>query len=211
MAMPWKYWWKNLKKKTPNYKKQKIKTSWPRIFGAAILLLILFILLLWLSNIIQGPKTEINPNPSMPEGLVPAEVVWVSDGDTIVCRIEGGLPEEIAAIVGEVEGDAEKNEYYIRLIGIDAPESVHPDPEKNTEEGRLSSEYVKNNLEGQKVNLEFDTQYKDKYNRLLAYVWLNGELFNKKIIEEGHAELLDIPPNTKYREVFEAAYPKNEQ
>ena len=126
------------------------------------------------------------PAPTLPEDAVPATVTYVIDGDTVVCSIEG-------------------QEITVRLIGIDAPESVNHDESKNTEEGRLASEYTKGMLTGKKVYLEYDEEKKDQYDRTLAYVWLEGELFNKRILEDGHAVLLTIPPNEKYTEILQRA------
>ena len=190
-------------KKTYKYKKKK-KTSVALRYIALIILAIgLFFALIALQNHL---RKNVDPNPPMPEGLTKAQVIWVSDGDTIICRFTGQLPQEVSKIIGEVDKGDKEDEYYVRLIGYDSPESVHPDENKNTEEGRLASEFVKKELQGKEVYLEFDTQIKDKYNRILAYVWLEGALFNKRVIEEGHGELLDIPPNTKYSQVFEETY-----
>ena len=149
-------------------------------FIAALLLLVLSfgIIVLIYSN--QKPPTE-------PEGLTYVEVVWVSDGDTIICKIDG-------------------KEETVRLIGIDAPESVHHNPAFNTDEGKASSEYLKNLLTGRTVGLEFDQEKVDKYGRTLAYVWYRGELINKKILEEGHARLMIIEPNEKYADYLENDY-----
>ncbi len=113
------------------------------------------------------------------------EVIKVVDGDTIQIMYNG------------------KKE-RLRLIGIDTPESVHSDETKNTEEGRIASEYVKSFLEGKYVTLEFDVEERDQYDRLLAYVYLDGEMVNKKIIRDGYASLETVPPNVKYVDEFTA-------
>lgn len=111
------------------------------------------------------------------------KVERVVDGDTIIIRIDGTRER-------------------VRLIGLDAPESVHADESKNTEEGRLASEFTKGMLEGQKVSLEFDVQERDKYGRILAYVYLGDEMFNEILIREGHAQAITYSPNVKYQERF---------
>jgi len=51
------------------------------------------------------------------------------------------------------------------------------------------------------VRLEFDVQQKDRYGRLLAYVYLpDGRMLNEVLLEEGYAALLTVPPNVKYAE-----------
>lgn len=84
-------------------------------------------------------------------------VLYVSDGDTILVEFPDGSKE------------------HIRLLLIDAPESVHPDEEKNTEEGHQAAAFLKELLPvGTTVYLEYDTNERtfDRYGRMLAYVWL---------------------------------------
>lgn len=111
------------------------------------------------------------------------EVVRVVDGDTIVVKYNG-VDEKV------------------RLIGIDTPESVHADESKNTEEGVLVSDYTKKMLTDKKVGLEFDVSKRDKYGRLLAYVYLDGEMYNKILLKEGYARVATYPPNVKYVDEF---------
>ena len=58
-------------------------------------------------------------------------------------------------------------------------------------------------LERKVVKLEFDVSPRDKYGRLLAYVYLeNGEMLNKKLLKKGYAQVATYPPNVKYVEDF---------
>jgi len=114
------------------------------------------------------------------------EVSRVVDGDTIIVIFEG-------------------KEERLRLIGLDAPESVHSDPDRNVTYGAISAEFARAQLEGQNVTLEFDVQVRDQYGRLLAYVYLDGELFNELLIREGHAKAGTYPPNVKYNEILHEA------
>lgn len=113
----------------------------------------------------------------------------VVDGDTIVVQYKG-------------------EEETIRLIGIDTPESVHPDKERNTEHGRIASEFTRKSLGGNFIGVELDIQERDRYGRLLAYVWLEGELFNRTLVEEGMAMVSTYPPNVSYEEEFKEAQEK---
>lgn len=113
------------------------------------------------------------------------DVVRVVDGDTIVVNYNG-------------------TEEKVRMIGIDTPESVHPDTDKNTEAGQTASEYTKTLLENKAVSLEFDVQERDQYGRLLAYVYLNGTMVNKTLLEDGYANIATYPPNVKYVDDFTA-------
>lgn len=118
-----------------------------------------------------------------------AKVNRIVDGDTIIVEFEG-------------------KEERVRLIGVDTPESVHPDIAKNLPEGKVASEYTKSKLEGKEVELEFDIQERDQYGRLLAYVWIDGTMFNKTLLEEGYARVSTYPPNVKYVEEFRAIQTK---
>lgn len=127
---------------------------------------------------------QINSTKNIEQQNAEYEVISVVDGDTIKIKYEG-------------------KEEKVRLIGIDTPESVHPDKTKNTVYGKKASDYTKNLLENKKVKLEFDVQKNDKYGRLLSYVYLeNGEMLNKKLLQEGYAKIATYPPNVRYVEEF---------
>lgn len=115
--------------------------------------------------------------------LEEVEVTRVIDGDTFECVINGKTQK-------------------VRLIGVDTPESVHPDKNKNTEEGKEASDYTKEKLQGKKVGLEYDVQKNDKYGRILAYVWNESKMYNLELLEKGYAKVMTIPPNIKYSELF---------
>ena len=55
----------------------------------------------------------------------------------------------------------------MRLIGVDTPESVHPNAEKNTEFGKTVSNFLKQYLENKYVKIELDVQERDKYGHYL--------------------------------------------
>jgi len=58
-------------------------------------------------------------------------------------------------------------------------------------------------LKDQKVRLEYDVGKTDRYKRTLAYVYLeDGTFINAKLIKEGYATVMTIPPNVKYAELF---------
>ena len=113
------------------------------------------------------------------------KVLRVVDGDTFTVDFNG-------------------TEEKVRLIGVDTPESVHPDASKNTEAGTAASEYTKSLLTGKDVTLEFDVQERDKYGRLLAYAYVDGYMLNKKLLQDGYAVIATYPPNVKYLEDFKA-------
>ena len=53
-------------------------------------------------------------------------------------------------------------------------------------------------LAGRDVELEFDVDRTDRYDRTLAYVWVGNELFDERILADGYAVLLTVPPNVRY-------------
>lgn len=123
------------------------------------------------------------------ELIGPYQVVRTVDGDTIILDIDG------------------TNE-RVRLIGIDTPESVHPDPDKNVPYGIAASAFTKSILENNQVFIELDVQERDQYGRLLAYVYFDDEMFNKVLLQEGHAVVATYPPNVKYVNEFTALQEK---
>lgn len=74
----------------------------------------------------------------------------------------------------------------VRLIGVDTPETVHP--KKPVEYfGKEASAFTRKMCEGKKVRLEYDQTKRDKYDRLLAYVYLEDETFvNAEIVKQGY-------------------------
>ena len=124
-----------------------------------------------------------------PSILVPCDLERVVDGDTI--------------IVHNPDGDRLR----VRLTGINAPESVHEDESKNTEEGREASQFMKDLLEDvEVVYLEYDEAEFDQYDRTLAYVWIDtGDTYimvNEIMLATDHAEPVYIKPNLRYADYF---------
>lgn len=121
-----------------------------------------------------------------------------------------GVPEDALPAVIErvVDGDTVEVDYYgltvdVRLIGVDTPEVFG-----GTEPyGPEASAHTKAQLPpGTRVWLERGADERDRYGRLLAYVWtLDGALFNQKLLAGGFGEVLIIGNNTRYEERFRQA------
>ncbi len=109
-----------------------------------------------------------------------------------------------------VDGDTikvliDKKERTVRLLAVDTPESVHPT--KGVEYyGKEASDYTcKMIKEAKKITLEYDadSDKEDKYERLLAWVFVDGELLQEKLIENGYAKLAYLYGDYKYTKELE--------
>jgi len=120
-----------------------------------------------------------------------------------------------------VDGDTLQLEdgQRVRLIGIDTPEmhesdKLYRDARRSAQDkatiqkmGRQAYVFTRNLVEGRRVSLEFDVERYDKYNRLLAYVYLkDGTFVNAEIVRQGYASLMTYPPNVKYADLFLKLY-----
>lgn len=72
----------------------------------------------------------------------------------------------------------------VRLIGVDTPETKHP--ERPVEPfGPQASEFTRVRTEGKRVRLEFDKERTDDHGRILAYVYVDGQFLNEELIRAG--------------------------
>ena len=117
--------------------------------------------------------------------------------DTLVTvkRVVDGDTVEVSPAIDGIED--------LRFIGVDTPERKDPDcGEQPYADEAL--EFTRSQLEGEEVELEFDVEKIDRYNRLLAYVYPRGgeEMFNETLLREGYAQVATFPPNVKYVDRF---------
>lgn len=124
-----------------------------------------------------------------PDVLIECDLERVVDGDTIIVH------------------DPDGNRLRVRLTGINAPESVHEDESKNTEEGRQASQFMKELMaDVDVVYLEYDEAQFDQYERTLAYVWIDIDgtyvMVNEILLATDYAEPVYIKPNLRYADVF---------
>ena len=137
------------------------------------------------SSTVAAPSGDVTAAAGIaPVGeTVSTQVVRVVDGDTVRVVLDG-------------------RETPVRLIGIDAPESVKPDAPVDCF-GPEASEFATALLDGRPVTLEFDEGQgrTDRYDRVLAYVWIEDDdgalaLVNLAAVDRGYArarEYSDIP------------------
>jgi micrococcal nuclease len=111
-------------------------------------------------------------------------VVRVVDGDTI--RVSLGGREE-----------------RVRYIGIDTPESVKPGTPVQCFAKKASAANARL-VAGKRVRIERDVEERDRYGRLLAYVYpaAGGPMVNESLVRGGYARPLTIPPDVRHAERF---------
>ncbi len=70
--------------------------------------------------------------------------------------------------------------------------------------GKRATEYVESLVKpGDLITIEFDVQQRDRYDRLLGYVYLsNGKMLNEEIVKAGYANIMTIPPTVKHQDRF---------
>ena len=131
-----------------------------------------------------------------------AKIERVVDGDT--------------AIISFLFDDGSKYlKERVRFLGVDTPETVHPNKPVQYY-GKEASNFTKSQLEGKTVWLQTDVGVKDRYDRMLAYVWLKEPtekqlddeaairkyMFNAILLEGGYAQLMTVQPNSRYSNIF---------
>ena len=115
--------------------------------------------------------------------VLTGQVVFVVDGDTIKVRV----------------GDHIET---VRYIGVNAPEMRHPTSGEEEPGAREATEGNRGLVDGQLVRLEIDLQERDRYGRLLAYVYVGEMMVNAELVSQGYAQVMTIPPNVRYQERF---------
>jgi len=112
-----------------------------------------------------------------------ATVSHVVDGDTVDLDFDGGTRERA------------------RLLGIDTPETVKPNTPVQCFGPEASARTKELLVEGTAVLVQRDREARDRYGRLLVYLWrANDGLFvNSSLVSDGFARTLSIAPNTAHR------------
>jgi len=204
------------------YKRKRKNTLLNGYWIAAAIFLCVFLGLYYLKGIISSGLNDFVTEKAIDEVI-----------NEVSCYEEYDPDEDIACfqcekvkLVRVVDGDTivvnlNDEDVTVRLIGVDAPESVNPDESKNTAEGVEASDFVKEFLSGyDEVYLDYDSDITDDYGRLLAYVWLcepwepgergivtvdrvKEEMLQGVLLENGYAKTMKVLPNIKYFTLFE--------
>jgi micrococcal nuclease len=142
-----------------------------------------------------GTAPAVRSGPSVtatiPAGWEHAHVIRVVDGDTILVRIDG-------------------QDERVRYIGVDTPETVRPNSPVECF-GAEASRENRRLVEGRTIYLEKDISERDRFGRLLRYVYVDnpttGErLFvNLELVRNGFANVITYPPDVRHEHDFRAA------
>jgi len=120
----------------------------------------------------------------------------------------GAHPPRVVRVVRVVDGDtidveAAGRRDVVRYIGVDTPESVKPNAPVECF-GHAASEANARLVDGRTVRLVLDAESRDRYGRLLAYVYRahDGVFVNESLVRRGLARTLRIPPNVHFANRF---------
>lgn len=109
---------------------------------------------------------------------IKAKVIEVIDGDTIKVMIDG-------------------KEETVRFLLVDTPETKHP--QKGTQPfGPEAANFTSSMLKGKIIEMEKDITERDKYGRLLMYVYVDGKSVQEELLRKGLARVAVYPPDVKY-------------
>lgn len=177
----------------------KKNNRWQRIVGIIVAIIACLASTEYLNN---QNETEINENDvetvnNQETNLDAVKFVRTVDGDTIIVEDSTGAHKRV------------------RMIGIDTPESVAQEDERNNEYGVMASDYTKELLsKAGTIYLEYDIDSDDQYDRILAYVWLEdvndtfnvenikNSMVNAIIVENGYGIAKKYEPTVAHDDVL---------
>lgn len=108
------------------------------------------------------------------------KVIKVADGDTITIM-------------------ANNQKERIRMVGIDTPEKKQP------VWGQRAKDFTQQLVMGKNVRVETDVEERDRYGRVLGYVYVGKTFVNLELVRQGYAMLYTSPPNVAHTDEFVAA------
>lgn len=147
-----------------------------------------FIFILSVCSLAYGIKERYSPVDNKRVGKT-LRVEKIYDGDTIGAVVAGRFEK-------------------IRLLGIDAPEM------DQRPWGKKARECLRSliSVAGSEISLEYDIDRRDKYGRILAYIWTQDrKMINEEMMKKGCAVLFTFSPNVRYAELFRSAQKKAQE
>ena len=124
---------------------------------------------------------KIENNYDEDTNKIEVELVETVDGDTAKFKING-------------------KQITVRFLGINTKETVHPEIGEEAW-GKEASDFTKEKLKNAtKIELEFDSSAdeKDKYDRYLTWIWVDDELLQNLLVQNGLAETYMLQNSYKY-------------
>jgi micrococcal nuclease len=140
-----------------------------------------------------------------PALLLPGIAILIIGGFLLIRQHPGVAPpqQQKYQVLRVVDGDTIVVDTIgkVRYIGVNTPETHHPT--KGVEYyGREACAANQRLVAEKQVRLEYDIQQKDKYGRTLAYVYVGKSFVNAKLVADGYAQIMTIPPNVKHADYF---------
>lgn len=194
------------------------RTRWPTVAKAiatgAAAMGMLFLALA--SGVFGAASTAPTTAPGPTASVAPAASRPATSAAVVATEPPPAIKAVSATVARHIDGDtaeftlADGRTEKVRFIGIDTPESTI----EVEAYGEEASAYTAKALPvGTQVLLEEDVEQRDKYGRLLAYVWLSmptevadaeirAKMFNAKLALDGYAQQMTIQPNSQYAEYF---------
>jgi len=128
--------------------------------------------------------------------VLPDDAQNLADIPLPVC-VQGLDDFEIAYVTHVIDGDSIKvnvngKEEQVRYIGMNTPEYYSDERDEAEEATKLNRDLV----EGRYVLLIKDVSERDKFDRLLRYVFTEDYFVNYRLVEVGAAEVKSYPPDT---------------
>lgn len=137
---------------------------------------------LWVLTFVAGPSGAAVAAPQAKQLALEARCVANYDGDTITVKLQDGKTEKV------------------RLLGVDTAEMAQGTW------GIRARDFTRRLIVGKPIRLAFDVQQRDRYGRLLGYVYTrDGAFLNLELIKQGYAMLLTYAPNVAHVDAFTAA------
>ena len=157
-----------------------------------VLLLIALLVLSGCGQVAEFPQDPISNVDATggqleePENVEEAEFLSSVDGDTAKLKIDGKVET-------------------VRFLLIDTPETKHPKLGVQPM-GKEASEFTRNMLEeADRITLEYDAEERDKYDRVLAYVYADGKNVQEALLKEGLARVGYVYESRRHLDAFREA------
>lgn len=158
-----------------------------KILGIAIVIGLVFALGIFLENGIRNNFSKV---------VVENKAEKVEVGQLINNR-ETGVVKRV------LDGDTIElvDGRRVRYIGINSPEMT--DKRKDILcFANMAKEENQRLVLGKTIEMEKDISDKDKYDRLLRYVWIDNKMVNEELVQNGYAKIATYPPDVKYKDIF---------